>query len=50
MVTLAEDNKYDFTFPAGNASFYVNVIDEVGNVSEFEFKADKTPIGDSDIA
>lgn len=49
MVTLAEDNKYDFTFPAGNASFYVNVIDEVGNVSEFEFKADKTPIGDSDI-
>ncbi len=49
MVTLAEDNKYDFTFPAGNASFYVNVIDEVGNVSEFEFKADKTPISDSDI-
>lgn len=42
-------NKYDFTFPAGNASFYVNVIDEVGNVSEFEFKADKTPISDSDI-
>lgn len=49
MVTLAEDNKYDFTFPAGNASFYVNVIDEVGNVSEFEFKADKTPISDSVI-
>lgn len=49
MVTLAEDNKYDFTFPAGNASFYVNVIDEVGNVSEFEFKADKTSISDSDI-
>lgn len=49
MVTLAEDNKYDFTFSAGNASFYVNVIDEVGNVSEFEFKADKTPISDSDI-
>ncbi|WP_456032702.1 Ig-like domain repeat protein [Ruminococcus sp.] len=42
-------NKYDFAFPAGNASFYVNVIDEVGNVSEFEFKADKTPISDSDI-
>lgn len=49
MVTLAEDNKYDFTFPAGNASFYVNVIDEVGNVSEFEFKADKTPIKKDDI-
>lgn len=49
MVTLAEDNKYDFTFPAGNESFYVNVIDEVGNVSEFEFKADKTPISDSYI-
>ena len=49
MVTLAEDNKYDFTFPAVNASFYVNVIDEVGNVSEFEFKADKTSISDSDI-
>ena len=49
MVTLAEDNKYDFAFPAGNASFYVNVIDEVGNVSEFEFKADKTPISDSYI-
>lgn len=49
MVTLAEDNKYDFTFPAGNESFYVNVIDEVGNVSEFEFKADKTPIDDSYI-
>lgn len=49
MVTLAEDNKYDFTFPAGNESFYVNVIDEVGNVSEFEFKADKTPIKKDDI-
>lgn len=42
-------NKYDFAFPKGNESFYVNVIDEVGNVSEFEFKADKTPISDSDI-
>lgn len=49
MVTLAEDNKYDFSFPAGNESFYINVIDEVGNVSEFEFKADKTPIDDSYI-
>lgn len=49
IVTPVEGNKYDFSFPAGNESFYVNVIDEVGNVSEFEFKADKTPIGDSDI-
>lgn len=49
IVTPVEGNKYDFSFPAGNESFYVNVIDEVGNVSEFEFKADKTPIDDSDI-
>lgn len=49
IVTPVEGNKYDFSFPAGNESFYVNVIDDVGNVSEFEFKADKTPIGDSDI-
>lgn len=49
IVTPVEGNKYDFSFPTGNESFYVNVIDEVGNVSEFEFKADKTPIGDSDI-
>lgn len=49
MVTPVEGNKYDFSFPAGNESFYINVIDEVGNVSEFEFKADKTPIDDSDI-
>lgn len=49
IVMPVEGNKYDFSFPAGNESFYVNVIDEVGNVSEFEFKADKTPIDDSDI-
>lgn len=49
IVTPVEGNKYDFSFPTGNESFYVNVIDEVGNVSEFEFKADKTPIDDSDI-
>lgn len=46
IVTPVEVNKYDFAFPKGNESFYVNVIDEVGNVSEFEFKADKTPISD----
>lgn len=49
IVTPVEGNKYDFSFPTGNESFYVNVIDEVGNVSEFEFKADKTPISDSYI-
>lgn len=49
IVTPVEGNKYDFAFPKGNESFYVNVIDEVGNVSEFEFKADKTPISDSYI-
>lgn len=49
IVTPVEVNKYDFAFPKGNESFYVNVIDEVGNVSEFEFKADKTPIKKDDI-
>lgn len=49
MVTLAEDNKYDFTFPAGKGSYYVNVIDKIGNVSEFEFKADTTPIKNDDV-